>query len=57
MAKAVEIITKFVVEYHTYDKKLESRWHYNLDKFKNGPILVEEFDLQPQEKKRVAKKK
>ena len=57
---------KFVVEYFSTDwetraKKLESRWHYDLKKFRNGPILVEEFDLPPKEKepkkKKVGKKK
>lgn len=57
---------KFVIEYFTTDpetrvKKLESRWHYDLKKFRNGPILVEELSLPPKEKqpkkKKVGKKK
>jgi len=62
---------KFVIEYFTFDwetrvKKVESRWHYDLKKFRNGPVLVEEFNLPPKEKepkgekskkKKVGKKK
>lgn len=57
---------KFVIEYSTTDpgtrvKKVESRWHYDLKKFRNGPVLVEEFNLPPKEKepkkKKVGKKK
>jgi len=53
--------TKFIREYHSYDydtktKKLDSRWHYDLKKFPYGPILVEEFDLPPKEKKARKKK-
>lgn len=47
---------KFVVEYHDEDKKLSSRWHYDRDKFPYGPILVEEFNLPKQEKKKRKKK-
>lgn len=58
MAKAIEPPpTKFVVEYFDDDKKLESRWHYDHNKTKNGPILVEEFNLPGREKKKVGKKK
>lgn len=47
---------KFVREYFQYDydtktKKLASRWHFDLKKFPNGPILVEEFDFKEKEKK------
>lgn len=53
MAKAVqEAPTKFVVEYFTDDKKLDSRWHYNHAKTKNGPVLVEEFIFPEKEKKK-----
>lgn len=54
MAKA-ETYTKFVREYYDDNKKLESRWHYNYDVFKNGPILVEEFNLPKKEKKQKKK--
>jgi len=52
---------KFVREYFTYDwetrtKKLDSRWHYDLKKFPNGPILVEEFNF-PEKEKRKRKNK
>jgi hypothetical protein len=53
--------TKFVREYFTYDyetrtKKLASRWHYDLKKFPNGPILVEDFteeEIKKRKKKSV----
>lgn len=49
--------TKFVIEYFDDNKKLSSRWHYNKEIFANGPILVEEFNLPPPEKKKRSKKK
>lgn len=60
--------TKFVREYYDIDpetntKKLSSRWHYDLEKTKYGPVLVENFNLPrekqeiPERKKRVVKKK
>ena len=53
-------VTKFTREFYTYDydtrtKKLDARWHYDLKKFPNGPILTEEFDLPPKEKKKKKK--
>jgi len=43
--------SKYVIrEYYDENKKLESRWTYNYDVFKNGPILVEEFNLPKKEK-------
>lgn len=55
-----EILPKFTREYFTFDfdtrtKKLVSRWHYDLKKFRNGPILVEEFDFPAKEKKKKKK--
>ena len=52
----IEQPTKFVREFFEYDwdtktKKLSSRWHYDLKKFPNGPILTEEFIFPPKEKK------
>lgn len=47
--------TKFVREYHDDDKKLESRWHYDLSVTKNGPVLVESFNLPKKEKKKKEK--
>lgn len=53
MAKAIDPpLTKFVVEYLDNEKRVESRWHYNYDKTKNGPILVEELILPGKEKKK-----
>jgi hypothetical protein len=62
MQKAIpEQNHKFVVEYFTTNqetrvKKLESRWHYDLKKFRNGPVLVEEFNL-PSKEKEIKKEK
>lgn len=39
----VDKATKFVVEYKNEQKEVVSRWTYNLKKFPNGPILVENF--------------
>lgn len=55
MTKA-EIPTKFVVEYKSDDGKLEARWHYDYSKTKAGPVLVENFDLPPKERKKKTKK-
>jgi len=38
-------------EYYDSDKKLSSRWHYDLTKSKNGPIMVEHFNLPSKPKK------
>ena len=59
MAKATEVppIVKFVVDYFDENKKLESRWHYDHSKTKNGPVLVEEFNLPLKEKKSKKSKK
>lgn len=47
---AIESPTKFVREFYEYDwetqtKKVSSRWHYDLVKFSNGPILAEELAI------------
>lgn len=42
---------KFIVEFTNENKKVVSRWHYNLDKFPNGPILTENLDLPSKERK------
>lgn len=52
--------TKFIREFYTYNsetrtKKLDARWHYDLKKFPYGPILTEEFDLPPKQKKKRKK--
>ena len=51
MAKATPTQTKFVREYYDDDKKLDARWYYDLEKFKNGPILVENLNLPRKQKK------
>jgi hypothetical protein len=55
LSKPIEPQTKFVREYKDSTDKVTARWHYNLNKFRNGPILVENLDLPPKEK--VGKKK
>ena len=52
--------TKFIREFYVYDydtrtKKLDSRWHYDLKKFPNGPILTEDFSHPEKEKKKKKK--
>ena len=55
MAK-IETPSKYVIrEYYDDNKKLQSRWTYNYGVFKNGPILVEEFNLPRKEKKQRKK--
>lgn len=54
-------VIKFVRDYYQYDyetrtKKLISRWHYDLKKSPNGPVLVEEFDFNQKETKKRKKK-
>jgi hypothetical protein len=57
MAK-VEKPTKFVIEYKNEQGKVTDRWHYDYSITRNGPILTENLDLPPkQKKKRVAKVK
>ena len=52
MAKTIDPPVKYIIrEYYDDNKKLESRWTYNLEIFRNGPILVEEFNLPRKEKK------
>ena len=58
MAKASiqDTTTKIIREYRDDDGKLSSRWYYDYAKFKNGPVLVEEFNIPPKEKKQRVKK-
>jgi hypothetical protein len=51
MSKAEDKPKKFIQEHTNEQGKLISRWHYDLTKFRNGPILCENFDLPPKEKK------
>ena len=46
-----EKATKFVIEYRDANKEVVSKWHYDLKKNPNGPIMVEDFDIPPKEKK------
>lgn len=56
MAKAQDEPKKFVVEYKENGKVI-SKWHYDYEKFKRGPILVEEFNLPSKEKASKSKPK
>lgn len=42
---------KYIVEYFNDNKEVVARWHYNLDKFPNGPIMTENLEIPPKEKK------
>jgi hypothetical protein len=55
LSKPLEPQTKFIREYKDRDGNVTDRWHYDLNKFRNGPILVENFELPKKEK--VAKQK
>jgi len=46
---------KFVVEYKDDSGKITDRWHYDLNKFRNGPIMTENLNLPAKEK--VGKKR
>lgn len=48
---AVEVLKKFIQEFKDEQGKVIARWHYDRDKFRNGPILCENFDLPKKEKK------
>jgi hypothetical protein len=48
---AVEVQRKFIQEFKDEQGKVIARWHYDRDKFQNGPILCENFDLPKKEKK------
>lgn len=55
LSKPTEPLTKFIVEYKDYQGNVTDRWHYDLNKFRNGPIMTENLELPKKEK--VAKKK
>lgn len=42
---------KFIVEYKNNDGKITDRWHYDLSKFRNGPVLVENLEVPPKERR------
>lgn len=52
-----ETQSKFTVDYFDESGKLDSRWFYDLDKFRNGPIMTENFNLPKKEKKTKKTKK
>ena len=49
--KETEKPTKFVVEYKDSQGNVTDRWHYDLNKFRNGPILTENLEIPQKEKK------
>lgn len=55
LSKPIEPQTKYVVEYKDGDGNVTDRWHYDLNKFRYGPIMTENLELPKKEK--VAKKK
>ena len=55
LSKLTETQRKFVVDYKDASGKVTDRWTYDLDKFRNGPIMTENFELPRKEK--VARKK
>lgn len=59
LSKPVEPQIKFIREYKDSTGKVTDRWHYDLNKFRNGPILVENLDIPAKEKKtrKVGKEK
>ena len=55
LSKPIEPQTKYIVEYKDYQGNVTDRWHYDLNKFRYGPIMTENLELPKKEK--VAKKK
>ena len=55
LSKEIEKPTKYIVEYKNSQGSVTDRWHYDLNKFRNGPIMTENLELPLKEK--VAKKK
>jgi hypothetical protein len=53
--KLDDLPKKFVREFLDDNKKVVARWHYDLNKFPNGPVMVENLDLPRKES--VKKKK
>lgn len=50
-----ETLRKFIQEFKDEEGKVVARWHYDKDKFPNGPILCENLDLPRKEKKKKKK--
>ena len=48
---ATEVVRKYIQEFKDDQGKVIARCHYDRDKFPNGPILTENFDLPKKEKK------
>lgn len=54
--------SKFIREFHSFNPetgttKLDARWHYDLEKFPNGPILAEDLNPMKESKPEKTKKK
>ena len=48
---------QYTHEFYDINNKLSSRWHYDLSKYKNGPIMVEHFNLPTNQAKIKSKVK
>lgn len=57
MANTKSTELKFTVDYYTEDGQLDSRWHYDYEMTRNGPILVENFILPEEQSQKTKKKK
>ncbi len=51
LSKEIEKPTKYSVEYKDGQGNVTDRWHYDLSKFRNGPIMTENLELPKKEKK------
>ncbi len=51
LSKEIEKPTKYSVEYKDGQGNVTDRWHYDLSKFRNGPIMKENLELPKKEKK------
>lgn len=54
---AVEVPRKFIQEFKDEQGKVIARWHYDRDKFPNGPIMTEDLSFVPKQKKKKRKEK
>lgn len=47
-----ELTTRYSIEYTDEKGKLESRWTYDHSVTTNGPVVVEQFQLPPKQKRK-----
>ena len=55
LSKTTDKPRKFTIEYKDSTGKITDRWHYDLDKFRNGPIMTENLELPRKESKKVVR--